>query len=104
MTVSEPERRQPEEPGAFTRGHWRTAWDVFFRLLRFIAKHTRNIHATLGIFLLIGAAFTIAGTWAFATLAGYVAAGSTQSFDDRSLRWIAAHRNPALDAMKLEIT
>jgi len=61
MTVSEPERRQPDEPGAFTRGHWRAAWDVFFGLLRFIARHTRSIHATLGIFLLIEAARQLRG-------------------------------------------
>jgi undecaprenyl-diphosphatase len=104
MTASEPERRHPEQPGAFTRGHWRALWDLFFGLLRLIAKHSRNIYTTVGIFLLIGAAFTIAGTWAFATLAGHVRSGSTQTFDDGVLRWIAAHRTPLLDAMMLEIT
>jgi undecaprenyl-diphosphatase len=104
MTVSNPERRQPTDPGAFTRGHLRTLWDLFFRLLRLIARHSRNIYTTVGIFLLIGAAITISGTWAFAKLAGHVRSGSTQTFDNGVLRWIASHRTPLLDGVMLEVT
>jgi undecaprenyl-diphosphatase len=104
MTVSNSDRRQPSDPGAFTRGHLRALWDLFFRLLRLIARHSRNIYTTVGIFLLIGAGITISGTWAFAKLAAHVRSGGTQTFDNGVLRWIASHRTPLLDAMMLEIT
>jgi undecaprenyl-diphosphatase len=106
MSSAPPERRHPVEIGSGpdTRHHFRRFWDVIFDVLRFIARHANNAYATFGIFVLIGAAIAVAGTWGFAMLAGHVRSGGTQAFDDTVLRWIGAHRTPAVDAFMLEIT
>ena len=104
MSGSPADRRDATEPGPDTRGHLRRVWDVIFDLLRFIAHHAHNAYATFGIFLLFGAAFALAGTWGFAMLAGHVASGGTQAFDDAVLQWLGARRAPTLDAVMLEIT
>jgi undecaprenyl-diphosphatase len=98
------ERRQRDDTASLTRGHLRRVWDMLFDIVRFIARHAHNAYATFGIFLLMGAVIAIAGTWAFAELAGHVSSGSTQAFDDAVLRWFGAHRVPTLDAVMLEIT
>jgi undecaprenyl-diphosphatase len=98
------ERRQTDDTATLTRGHLRRLWDVVFVVLRFLARHAHNAYATFGIFILMGAAIAIAGTWAFAELAGHVSSGSTLAFDDAVLRWLGAHRVPTLDAVMLEIT
>lgn len=104
MTVSPHDRRHAVESGPDTRQRFRRLWDLVFVVLRFIARHAHNAYATFGIFLLIGAAIAIAGTWGFAELAGNVSSGSTQAFDDAVLRWLGAHRTPPLDAFMLDIT
>jgi undecaprenyl-diphosphatase len=104
MNSATTERRDHTEPGPDTRGRMRRLWDVFFDVLRFIARHAHNAYATFGIFLLIGAAVAIAGTWGFAELAGHVRSGGTLAFDDAVLRWLGAHRVATLDAIMLEIT
>src|SRR5947207_3269690 len=104
MSASPTDRRDTTEPGPDTRGHLSRVWDVIFDLLRFIARYAHNVYATFGIFVLIGAAFALAGTWAFAMLAGHVTSGGTQAFDDTVLQWLGARRAPALDAVMLEIT
>jgi undecaprenyl-diphosphatase len=104
MTLQAPERRHPQQAPTFTRGHLRYIWDLLFGLLRLIARHAHNAYATVGIFLLIGAAIAIAGIYAFAELAGNVRAGRTQAFDDAVLTWLGAHRNPALNTAMLEVT
>lgn len=98
------ERRQRGDTANLTRGHLRRLWDILFDVVRFIAGRAHNVYATFGIFILMGAAIAIAGTWAFATLAGHVTSGSTQSFDDAVLRWLGAHRVRTLDAVMLDIT
>jgi undecaprenyl-diphosphatase len=104
MTNPSYERRSTEDSANLTRGRLRRVWDVIFDVVRFIARRAHNVYATFGIFLVIGAAIAIAGTWAFATLAGHVKSGSTQLLDDAVLRWLGAHRVPRLDAVMLEIT
>ena len=104
MSSTSYERREPEEDRNFTRGHFRRLWDVVFRLLRLIGSHAHNAYATFGIFLLMGAALALAGTYTFAKLAGHVRSGGTQAFDDTVLQWFGAHRAPTLDALMLEIT
>jgi len=104
MSASPTDRRDTTEPGPDTRGHLSRVWDVIFDLLRFIARYAHNVYATFGIFVLIGAAFALAGTWAFAMLAGHVTSGGTQAFDDAVLQWLGARRAPTLDAVMLEIT
>jgi undecaprenyl-diphosphatase len=79
-------------------------WDIIFDVVRFIARYAENAYATFGIFILAGAAIAIAGTWAFAMLAGHVTSGSTQAFDNAVLRWLGAHRVANLDAVMLDIT
>ena len=98
------ERRVEVEPGPDTRGHFRRFWDLAFVTLRFIRRYAHSAYATFGIFVLAGAAFALLGTWAFAEFAQKVTSGSTQALDDAVLRWILPHRDPALDAIMLEIT
>jgi undecaprenyl-diphosphatase len=104
MSTSPHERRHAVDSGPDTRQHLRHFWDLVFELLRFIARHAHNAYATFGIFVLMGAALAIAGTWAFAMLAGNVRSGGTQAFDDAVLRWIGVHRTGALNSVMLEIT
>ncbi|HEY8175772.1 MAG TPA: phosphatase PAP2 family protein [Gemmatimonadaceae bacterium] len=93
------ERRGPD-----TRGRTELFWDFVFTAIRAIGGVAKNFYATIGIFLLAGAAVALAGTYAFATFAGHVRSGSTQAFDTAVLKWIAAHRTPLLDQVMLEIT
>jgi undecaprenyl-diphosphatase len=87
-----------------TRGRGHLFWDLLFKAIRGIGGHVRNFHTTFGIFLSVGALITIACTYAFAKFASHVSSGSTQAFDDSVLRWMAAHRSPALEPVVLEIT
>lgn len=104
MTSSPNERRHDIESGPDTRHHLRRFWDLVFVVLRFLARHAHNAYATFGLFILIGAAVAIAGTWGFATLAGHVRSGGTTAFDDAVLQWIGLHRTPTMNAVMLEIT
>ena len=104
MSSAPHERRHGIEPGPDTRGHFRRLWDVAFVEVRFIAKYAHNVYATFGIFVLVGAAVAIAGTWGFAEVAKHVSSGGTQAFDDAVLRWLGEHRTKPLDAFMLDIT
>lgn len=104
MSLQSFERRARDDAANLTRGRLRRIWDVIFDVVRFIARYAHNVYATFGIFLVMGAAIAIAGTWAFATLAGHVTSGSTQAFDNAVLRWLGAHRIPSLDPVMLDIT
>src|SRR5262249_26976728 len=68
------------------------------------ARHVDNVRAVFGIFLLSGAVVAIAFTWAFAKFAHHVSEGGTQAFDDAVMHWMAAHQNPRVEAVMLEIT
>ena len=87
-----------------TRGHLRILWDLVFGYLRIIGHYATNAYAVFGIFLLSGATIAVGCTWAFSELAERVRAGSTQPFDDAVMRWIAAHQNPKVQMMMLEVT
>ena len=87
-----------------TRGRLRVLWDLVFGWIRFIRHFARNVYAIFGIFLLSGAAIAIACTWAFSEIAERVRAGGTQSFDNTVMHWMAAHQNPKLQTVMLEIT
>ena len=104
MSSAPHERRHTTEVGPDTRGHFRRLWDVAFIEVRFIARHAHNVYATFGIFVLVGAAIAIAGTWAFAEFAGHVSSGGTQAFDDAVLQWLGQHRTKPLDGVMLDIT
>jgi undecaprenyl-diphosphatase len=95
-------RFRPEAPE--TRGRARIFWDAFFAAIRAIGGVVRNFYATFGIFLSVGAAMALGGTYLFARFAGHVTSGRTQEFDDAVLRWIATQRSPTLDPIALEIT
>jgi undecaprenyl-diphosphatase len=73
-------------------------------MLRFLARHAKNAYTVFGIFLLSGAAVAIIFTWAFAELAGHVASGGTQAFDDAVMHWVGRHQYPWLESFMLEIT
>lgn len=104
MTSTSHERRHPGQVGPDTRHHLRRFWDVIFVVLRFIARHAQNAYATFGIFLLSGALIAVAGTWAFAALAGHVSSGGTLPFDDAVLTWFGQHRTKTLSGVMLDIT
>jgi undecaprenyl-diphosphatase len=87
-----------------TRGRLHLFWDLLFGALRAVAVVGRNFYATVGIFLVGGAAVALAGTYAFAKFAGHVRSGSTQAFDDAALRWLGSHRSAVLEPIMLEIT
>jgi undecaprenyl-diphosphatase len=99
VVLDDRERRGPD-----TRGRTELFWDFVFTAIRAIGGVAKNFYATIGIFLLAGAAVALAGTYAFATFAGHVRSGSTQAFDTAVLKWIAAHRTPLFDQVMLEIT
>jgi undecaprenyl-diphosphatase len=87
-----------------TRGRGHLFWDFVFAIIRGIGGVAKNFYATFGIFLSVGALVAVLGTYGFATFAGRVTSGRTQTFDDAVLRWIAAHRSPVLESLMLEIT
>ena len=97
-------RHLADSASAGTRGRLRLAWDVVFGFLRLIRKHVANAYVVFGIFLLSGAAIAVAGTWAFAKIAGHVRSGATQTFDDAVMHWIGDHQNPTVQQIMLELT
>ena len=90
--------------GAVTRGRAHLAWDLLFRIVRWLAGHARGAYASFGIFLLAGATTAVAFTWAFAKLASRVHAGRTQAFDDAVLRFAGAHQQPLVRQAAAEFT
>jgi undecaprenyl-diphosphatase len=90
--------------GDLTRGRTEPAWNVAFRVLRWIAGHARNAYATFGLFLLLGAIIAVAFTAAFVQIAGHVSSGSTQAFDDMVMTWIGENQSPLVRSAMIEIT
>jgi undecaprenyl-diphosphatase len=74
------------------------------RWLRAVFDRADTVIGTLGIFLVAGLLVGIAGTGAFAVLASEMREGETQAFDDTVIRWMGAHRSPALDSIMVEVT
>ena len=75
-----------------------------YAALRASYSRVHSLMATLGILLASGLAIAVLGTAAFVALAGEVSSGSTQTFDESVLRWIAVHHSARLDTLMLEIT
>src|SRR5215213_11336174 len=69
------------------RRHFRHFWNLIFGGLRAARAHGRTFSEGLGLFLVAGAAVAIAGTSAFAFVAGHVRSGTTQRFDDAVLSY-----------------
>ena len=63
-----------------------------------------NIYATLGILIVGGFVFAVAGVWLFTRVASEVREGDTQRFDDAVLQWVGRHQDPTLGRVALEIT
>jgi len=103
-TTLDSERRQPSQSKGQTRGRFRLLWDVVFGVLRTIRKYVHNAYLVFGIFLVVGAAIAVFGTWGFVEIAGHVRNGSTQAFDDSVMRWMGAHQTKLATSMMLEIT
>ena len=103
MSATSPAGHNPERR-ARPRGRLHLLWDALFGALRLIGRHARGFYATVGLFLTLGAILALAGTWAFAYLAGRVREGSTQAFDDLVMHAVADHQSPRVQQAMLEIT
>lgn len=79
-------------------------WDVLFRALRGSLSRVQSFYAAIGIFITVGAALAIGGTWAFASLAMHVERGATQQLDESVLRWMSTHQLPWLRMVMLQVT
>lgn len=77
---------------------------MLYRAFRIALRLGGTFYGALGIFILAGAVLAVAGTLAFAALAGHVRSGATQRFDDAALAWIGAHRSSLIDRAALEFT
>jgi undecaprenyl-diphosphatase len=73
-------------------------------LLRLARARFHNLRAALGLVVLGGAAIAALLGVSFAWVANRVRAGSTQAFDERALRWVAAHQVEWLELAMLELT
>lgn len=86
------------------RGRLRPAWDMIYKGLRVSYDHAQSFTTALGVFLVVGAAIAIAGTYAFAKLASLVRRGYTQPFDDAVMRWMGANQTPWVESLMVEVT
>lgn len=86
------------------RGRLHLFWDLLFGLLRLIGRHVRGFYGAVGIFVALGGAIAILGTWAFVAFAGHVRSGATQAFDDAVMRQVALHQEELLKHVMLEVT
>jgi undecaprenyl-diphosphatase len=87
-----------------TRGKTRFFWDLVFGAIRGIRKRAHNFYATFGIFVVVGGALALTGTYLFARLAGHVTSGKTQEFDEAVLRWMGERQSPTVEHILVEIT
>lgn len=78
--------------------------DIVTSVFRKTLNRANTLIGAVGIFLVAGFAIALAGTLAFAELAEYVSAGTTQAFDNHVLVWLSAHRSPLTDTAMLELT
>ncbi len=92
------------EHRAEQRGPLSSYSNPIYGALRASAARVDSLAGTLGVFLVGGLIVAVVGTAMFATLASGVQAGATQAFDESVIRWLAAHRTAALDAVMMEIT
>jgi undecaprenyl-diphosphatase len=86
------------------REHFRLVWDLIYRGLRLAAGHVDNFRLAVGAFVLGGALLAVAGTYAFARVAGEVREGDTQAFDDAVMHWVKDERHVWLEHTAVEIT
>lgn len=86
------------------RGPLHLFWDLLFGVLRLIGRHVRGFYGAIGIFVALGGAIAILGTWAFVAFAGHVRSGATQAFDDAVMRQVALHQEELLKHAMLEVT
>ncbi len=86
------------------RGRLSIFRDALYSTLRLIARHVRGFFGALAAFITVSLAVGVAAAAVFAAFAHIVMEGFTQGLDERVLRWFAAHRTPALNAVMIEIT
>ena len=79
-------------------------WDPLFQVLRRTVIRAGSTIGGLGAFLVAGIVIAATGTILFGKFAQTVMQGSTQSFDEAVLRWMARQHTPVMDAFMLEIT
>ena len=99
MTSPLPSGERREE-----RRHFKYFWDLIFGGLRAARARGRSFAEGLGIFLVGGTLVAVAGTSAFAFMAGHVRSGTTQLFDDSVMAYLGEHRSPAVERFMLEVT
>jgi undecaprenyl-diphosphatase len=109
MTKTDRPRRRSSRPlkaerreGA--RGRFHLLWDIVFKGLRALGMRANSFYATVGVFLIIGVAVAIAGTFAFAEIGESVQKGATQKFDVAILEWMHRHSSPLLTRLAIELT
>ncbi|MEJ7811410.1 MAG: phosphatase PAP2 family protein [Gemmatimonadaceae bacterium] len=86
------------------RGHFDFLTDALYATLRALGRRAMGFYTAFGIFLVVGIVVAVAGTFAFAKLAGDVRSGSTQAFDDSVMTWLGTHRIAWVERSLLEIT
>jgi undecaprenyl-diphosphatase len=97
-SASSSERRRGE------RGRLARLWDLFYLGLRAAGTRAGSFYATVGIFLVVGAAIALVGTFAFAELGEHVRHGSTQAADVAVLQWFGRQHTTLLTALAIELT
>lgn len=94
----------PSESNSTARRRISKADSPLLGLFRKALAHADTVIGALGLFLIAGFAIAAAGTVGFSELAEHVRSGSTTSFDDAVLVWMARHHTHLLDTVMLEIT
>ena len=82
----------------------KTLRDSVYSTLRLIARHVEGFYPPLAVFFTVSFAIALVATVGFGLIAHAVDEGLTQSFDEYVLRWLFAHRTPALDNLMLDFT
>jgi undecaprenyl-diphosphatase len=95
---------EPTRRSSATRGRTRILWDVMFGAVRWLSAHVRNAYTTFGILILGGLVIGVALSFGFAKIAGIVASGKTEGFDDTVMRYMGAHQVPWISNAMVEVT
>ncbi|MGH7469003.1 MAG: phosphatase PAP2 family protein, partial [Longimicrobiales bacterium] len=96
--------KRANERRALPRRHLSFLGNALYSTLRLIARHVRGFFGAVAAFVTVSVVVGTLASIVFALFAGFVMQGSTQSIDERVLRWIQLHRTPGRNAFMLELT